>query len=650
MDTPALPKRTYGENLLAKLVSKLPKDEFFAIAQPRLIDRDGKGWKPDYVIISAQMGVIILEIKDWVSIVEADRETVTIQKRDKTLETLPNPVETAQNYAYVLADMCKERQELLVTHNRVRRLAFPWQYAVALPNISRKTIAQLERGNIWEKGVALGQEDLQDSQTLEKALRELPWRFTLKEPINNTLLDVIRGVIYPHIRILNEEGEDEGKTETRTQTLIIQEPLPPLKLPGLEDPQFSVRLVRGVAGSGKTLVMLRRAFHLKEQHPELRVLVMAFNRDLSDNLRKKVENPDIEVMDFHQLCIRITGRVDIQKPLYWLERNAAALIEQAGLTPQFVAEEIAWRKETGLLDDADYLDAPRSGRGSGLLREKRQIINEIFSQYREYQQAQQTKNKAWVDWEDVPLLTLQKLDDPQCEFRQRYDVILIDEAQDFAPVWFNVIKAVLKPGASLFICDDPTQSLFRYYSWRQKGIDVVGHTRTLHVPFRNTREISIAAHSLIQSDTTLKQSDDVPVPNFKSYELPKGERPLLVQCASRDEEIAFVEQQITRLIKAGITDIAILCQTHAQVKQWEKLRVQQIYVSSFARMKGLEFQAVIIPHLNQLFEGQAVDAEVITTQRRKLFTAMTRACETLILSYHGELPVYLEVLKSYTQQ
>ena len=36
----------------------------------------------------------------------------------------------------------------------------------------------------------------------------------------------------------------------------------------------------------------------------------------------------------------------------------------------------------------------------------------------------------------------------------------------------------------LFMADDPAQSIFRYYSWRERGIPVVGHTRRLHVPYQ----------------------------------------------------------------------------------------------------------------------------------------------------------------------
>jgi hypothetical protein len=41
----------------------------------------------------------------------------------------------------------------------------------------------------------------------------------------------------------------------------------------------------------------------------------------------------------------------------------------------------------------------------------------------------------------------------------------------------------------LFLADDPMQSIYRYYSWREKGVPVAGRTRWLRIPYRNTREI-----------------------------------------------------------------------------------------------------------------------------------------------------------------
>ena len=63
------------------------------------------------------------------------------------------------------------------------------------------------------------------------------------------------------------------------------------------------RLLRGVAGSGKTITLICRARYLRVAHAEWRVLVLCFNRVLADSLRDAIGgDPGIEVATFHGWC------------------------------------------------------------------------------------------------------------------------------------------------------------------------------------------------------------------------------------------------------------------------------------------------------------------------------------------------------------
>ena len=73
----------------------------------------------------------------------------------------------------------------------------------------------------------------------------------------------------------------------------------------------------------------------------------------------------------------------------------------------------------------------------------------------------------------------------------RYEVILVDEAQFFAPIWFEIIKRLLKPTSGhLFVAADPTQGfLGRRQSWLASGLDVCVHSTHLPKSYRTTCEI-----------------------------------------------------------------------------------------------------------------------------------------------------------------
>ncbi|MBL8152799.1 MAG: UvrD-helicase domain-containing protein [Anaerolineae bacterium] len=656
-----LPAPTYGEKLLHRLLRDLPRKQFFFHHEPQLISPDGRSRKPDFVIVSALHGVVVLEVKDWVKLTGGDQRSIHTRRSDGQAVSYDNPVRTAEGYAYDLKRRFEARAELWEQYKGRTRLAFPWQVMVALPRISRAVIQQFEKKGIWPRGVVIGKESLTGAAQLQQAIHALPWTFPLERPLSLDMLDIIREVLNPSLTVENDEGLPIG-TLTAAQYGLITEPLHstlPRQMAMFGDDEDSeethglaenaaLRLVRGVAGSGKTLVLVRRTRHLAELYPEARLLVLTFNIELARDLRARIGLPEEQarVAHFHQLCRFILGRDwrDPNRARDWLRDHARDALQAQGLTADFVAGEFAWRKELGLIDPAAYLEADRRGRGQRLDRGRRQFIDALFGQYRAHQAAMETQGGGW-DWDDVALRTLDVLTTRRHPLRATYDGVLIDEAQDFAPSWIGVARALLKPEGSLFICDDPAQSIFCSYTWPQKGLHIVGRSRVLRVPFRSTREISQAAHSLIEADEGLRATEDLAQPDFASYELGSGPLPVLMACRDREAETAFVDGQIERLLREGLPagQIAILCHGRWHLDRWAAWNGRGVFVQNIERIKGLEFRAVFLPHLQEVFP-RPDDAEAVTQGRRKLFTAMTRARYRLMLSYQGALPKPLEPL------
>jgi len=82
------------------------------------------------------------------------------------------------------------------------------------------------------------------------------------------------------------------------------------------------------------------------------------------------------------------------------------------------------------------------------------------------------------------------VEDKKTELPQ-YDVILVDKAQFFAPLWVSLIQKVLKPqNAHLFLVADPTQGfLGRKTTWKSLNLDARGRSHQLWRSYRTTREI-----------------------------------------------------------------------------------------------------------------------------------------------------------------
>ena len=64
---------TYGEELVnarLKQLAKKRKDYYF-IPEPAISGNNPSHVHPDFVIVSAKLGVIVLEVKDWIKITKA---------------------------------------------------------------------------------------------------------------------------------------------------------------------------------------------------------------------------------------------------------------------------------------------------------------------------------------------------------------------------------------------------------------------------------------------------------------------------------------------------------------------------------------------------------------------------------------------------
>lgn len=661
---------TYGERHLHKLLRDLPRKQFFFHHEPRLHQPSGRSSKPDFVIVDALRGVIVLEVKDWVKLTGGDQRTIhTLRSTDKRPISYDNPVQTAEHYAYDLKRQFEARAELWQERRGRPMLRFPWQVMVALPRIAQRTISSFESKSIWPRGVVLGREPLQSAEHIAQAIAALPWTFRLEQPLSRDLLDVIREVLDPSLIILDEDSQPLG-TLTPPQHQLIVEPLrfgQPQQMTLFEydvlpdeahsaagNDEAHIQLVRGVAGSGKTLVIVRRTQRLATQYPDARFLVLTYNVELANDLKTRIGPlANVHITNFHRLCRRILGSrwADPLNARDWLKEQPKAL-EALQLKPEFIESEFAWRREMDLLEDGLYLEADRKGRGQRLDRRQREQINVLFQGYRAYQRAQRSAGGSGFDWDEVGYLALDALDarTPADDLLHpaAFDCILVDEAQDFAPSWMRLIRLLLKPAGNLFICDDPAQSLFCSYSWAQKGLSVLGRSKVLRVPFRSTREISQAAHSLIEADETLRVNVDRTEPDFDSYELGSGPLPALLTCADPEAEARYIESRIQALLEQGVPphQIAILPPARWHLTKWTHWRDHGLVVHHVEKLKGLEFRAVFMPQLQTTFPHPD-DADAVTVTRRRLFTAMTRARYRLTMTYTGILPSPLNPLLDY---
>jgi hypothetical protein len=211
------------------------------------------------------------------------------------------------------------------------------------------------------------------------------------------------------------------------------------------------RRIKGPAGSGKSLVLAAKAARLASEGKS--VLVVTYNitlwHYLRDMIRRNISHRDamrnVELTHFHDWC----------KDLCMAAGAGAAYSE--------LFAEIHKIEASNLPEN-----------------EKRKTISELLGPILE---------------RDVPRLareTALSKDAP------RYDAILVDEAQDYLPLWWAALKNCRAEGGEMVLVADTTQDIYdKAGSWTDDAMSGAGFTgdwARLEGSYRLPREALQAAH------------------------------------------------------------------------------------------------------------------------------------------------------------
>lgn len=455
----------------------------------------------------------------------------------------------------------------------------------------------------------------------------------------------------------------------------LELPAEPQSLTG----DFKLNIINGVAGSGKTLILLYRLRLLYHLYPGKRFLVLTHNRPLSRDMegrftRLEGRTPDnIEWRTFNGWCYHHWPtspkwieplKLEARKNL--LEKIWHAHLQTSSISAQMFRDEVDWVKDQPPMMQEEYLSADRRGRGFGLNAEQRQ---RMYTAMQAYQLALEERHAR--DWGDVPQTLWQFMESGQVKLPE-YDVILMDEAQFFAPIWIRLIQKALNPhNGHLFLVADPTQGfLGRGTSWKSLGLEARGRTHHLRHSYRSTREIMQFATLLYRLRLADEKDDDILVPDLLN--MPSGAFPEIIPLTSPQDEITRLANEVEGFVKRGYPKRHLLL-FHTD-GQGVRLLIQAIddrlgknaafdpkdtYPGDYVRVTtlnagaGLESPIVFLAGLRQLFEEEQSlrlsddeREDLIRNNTKKLYMAVTRAGQRLVLTYAGELPGALsEALK-----
>lgn len=275
---------------------------------------------PDFLILHPSRGLLLLEVKDW--------KLETLHHIDKifadlningAIKRVANPLEQARSYMMNVVNKLGEDPQLCQSDGNYQgKLCFPYGYGVVLTNITRKqldgALSEEEQSLVLPGRLVICKDEMTESVDA-LAFQERLWgmfQYDFKRPLTLPQIERIRWHLFPEIRIggrqttLFSDFEEKGGGKAEPETIPELVRVLDLEQETLARNLGSGhRVIHGVAGSGKTLILGYRCVHLAEMLRKP-ILVLCFNISLAARLRSFIAERKLEsrvnVHHFHEWC------------------------------------------------------------------------------------------------------------------------------------------------------------------------------------------------------------------------------------------------------------------------------------------------------------------------------------------------------------
>ncbi|WP_310319060.1 NERD domain-containing protein/DEAD/DEAH box helicase [Hydrogenophaga palleronii] len=553
---------------------------------------------PDFVVMHPRRGILILEVKDFritanhSTIISANKQTWDIHG-ELGPKTIANPLEQARQYAHQVVNALERDPQLVQPEGRHKgKLAFPWSYGVVLPNITRAQFDKAELGHAIEPHRVVCQDEMLEAVEPE-ALQSRLWDmfpFMMGGVMSLPQMDRVRWIMFPEVRVpvtgeLFDDADEAAELPSIMRVMDLQQEQLARSL------GEGHRVIHGVAGSGKTMLLGYRAEHLAKAQTAASkpILILCYNEPLARQLARVMATKGIadrvHAVHFHKWC-----------------RDQLVAYGQS-LPPQNLPkdmffEDMVQRVITGV----DRRQIPSGQYQAVLIDEGHDFAPE------------------WL----------------------RLVVQMVDPATNSLLVLYDDAQSIY----------ERTQK--KNFSFKSVGIQAQGRTRILQINYRNTRQILQTA-SLVAADLlTAEDKDDDGVPLLKPVSCGRdGEAPLIIRLPTLREEVAQVAELLGTAHREGHAwaDMAILCRHHSEMDMCaeflrkrklphqlrrnsssvfdpahDSIKVMTLHVS-----KGLEFPVVALVGAGRM----PAEGEDEREEARLFYVGATRATQRLVIGASG---------------
>src|SRR4029079_18997679 len=276
---------------------------------------------PDFIIVHPANGLLVLEVKDWrlESIVAADKTKVELLT-SRGIVRESNPLEQARKYTFDVVRTLERDGKLLFPagHRFMGKSIVPFGFGAVFTNITRRQFDQTNLKEVFAEHLCVFKDEMTEGTDPEE-FRSRLWRMVyprVGEPLSMPQFDRLRALLFPEIRIqqialpLDEAMAPDPSDRTLAVMDMHQEQIARSLGEGH-------RIIRGVAGSGKTLILAFRAEHLARAATKP-VLILCYANGIAGRLEDAMQHRGVEdrvkVLTFHAWCYRMLRTYGIAVP------------------------------------------------------------------------------------------------------------------------------------------------------------------------------------------------------------------------------------------------------------------------------------------------------------------------------------------------
>ncbi len=285
-----LPSRaSKGEERVFGLLKNLP-DDYVVYYEPIIENR-----YPDFIVIAPDLGILVIEVKGWYprDVISADNNLVVVKEEGSQVRRA-HPVRQAREYMFSLMDQCRRitGKSLLINESGEHKgkFIFPFGHFAVLSNINKEQLESLKLSTVFDDSKHVTRDKLMHwcdlglaGQDLVKMVKQYFDPFWPIERMSDPMIAALRGCIHPEILISHTEDIDHSESKVSNFDLKVLDIRQEKNARRIGDGH---RIIEGVAGSGKTCLLISRVKLIAEQRPKDNLLILCFNRSLASYLKK----------------------------------------------------------------------------------------------------------------------------------------------------------------------------------------------------------------------------------------------------------------------------------------------------------------------------------------------------------------------------